>query len=504
MPNTIPDAPYLTPIDPDLESEDYQALPHNLEIEQALLGAVLVDNEAMQRISFLAPHHFYEPLHERIFETVTRLIERGQLAVPATVKTYLETDEGLQAVGGAGYLARLAEVAVAKFYVEEYGKTLYDLSLRRDLISIGEETAARATASDTEVPALQQIEATEQSLFSLAESGQSDSGFRPFHQSLTAAVEAIEMAAGSDGGLSGTTTGLIDLDRMLGGLHKSDLLILAGRPSMGKTALATNIAFNAAKQYLADKKEGVDLSKSNGAVVGFFSLEMSAEQLATRILSEVTEIPSEKLRRGNFNDKQADFRKLIEASQLLEDLPFFVDDTPALPISSILSRARRLKRQHGLSLVVVDYLQLARPSGRQRTDNRVQEVSEITQGLKAMAKTLDVPVLALAQLSRAVEQRDDKRPLLSDLRESGSIEQDADVVMFVYREEYYHSRREPEPGTPEHLQWQDDGERYVGKAEVIIGKQRHGPTGKVELSFRNEFTKFSNLDKSDRSDQPPF
>lgn len=504
MSNTNPEAPFLAPIDPDVGTEDYQALPHNLEIEQALLGAVLVDNEAAQRIVFLAAHHFFEPLHQRIFETATRLIERGQLAVPATLKTYLENDEGLQAVGGAAYLARLAEVAVATFYVEEYGRTLYDLSLRRDLIAIGEETAARAAAADTEIPAVQQIEATEQLLFSLAESGQTDSGFRPFSEALTASVKTIEAAAASDGGLSGTTTGLRDLDKILGGLHKSDLLILAGRPSMGKTALATNIAFNAAKQYVEDRNRGDDLSKTTGAVVGFFSLEMSAEQLATRILAEETEIPSENLRRGNFDNKREDFLKLTRASQLLEDLPFFVDDTPALPISSIMSRARRLKRQHGLSLIVVDYLQLARPSGRQRTDNRVGEVSEITQGLKAMAKTLDVPVLALAQLSRAVELREDKRPQLSDLRESGSIEQDADVVMFVYREEYYHSRQEPKPDTPEHLAWQEAGESCIGKAEVIIGKQRHGPTGKVDLAFTKEVTKFSNLNKTDYSGQPPF
>lgn len=502
MSNTIPDAPYLTPIDPDIGAEDFQGRPCNLEMEQALLGAILVDNEAINKLVSLEPQHFAEPLHERVFETAKRLIERGQLAVPATLKTYLESDEGLQAVGGAAYLGRLAETAVPSFYVEEYGRTIYDLSLRRSLIDIGEETAARANASDAELPAIQQIEETEQSLFSLAESGQTGSGFQSFHASLTKALVEIEAAKASGGSISGVATGLSDLDNLLGGLHKSDLLILAGRPGMGKSALATNIAFNAAKRYHNAEKAGEDPKKSGGAVVGFFSLEMSADQLATRILSEETKIPSEKLRKGKYGE--SDFQALARAATLMEDLPFFIDDTPALPISSILSRARRLKRQHGLSLVVIDYLQLARPSGRQRTENRVQEVSEITQGLKAMAKTLDVPVLALAQLSRAVEQRDNKRPLLSDLRESGSIEQDADVVMFVYREDYYHALRQPTQDTPEHLEWQEEGERLKGKAEVIIGKQRHGPTGMVDLRFNSETTRFETLDKVDRAEEPPF
>lgn len=501
MSNTNPDTSFLTPI--DTESDAYRSLPHNLELEQALLGAVLVDNESALRIPFLAAHHLYEPLHQRIYETITKLIERGQLAVPATVKTYMETDEALQAVGGAGYLARLAAGAVASFYVEEYGRTLYDLSVRRALIGIGEEAAARAGEADTDVAAIEQVEATEQALFSLAESGEADSGFRAFSSSLAEAVEAIEAAKASGGTVTGVSTGLTDVDRLLGGLHKSDLLILAGRPGMGKTALATNIAFAAAKRYFESKQGGDDPTKSGGAVVGFFSLEMSAEQLATRILSEEAGIPSEKLRKGQITPD--DFQGLARAARTIEDMPFFIDDTPALPISSILSRARRLKRQHGLSMVVVDYLQLARPSGRQRSENRVQEVSEITQGLKAMAKTLEVPVLALAQLSRAVEQRDDKRPMLSDLRESGSIEQDADVVMFVYREEYYHERKRPEDeGSPEFLEWEDRMKDIEGITQLIVGKQRHGPTGTVQLLFNKQTTQFANLDRSERPDKAPF
>lgn len=501
MANTNPDTSFLTPI--DSESEAYRAPPHNLEVEQALLGAVLVDNESAMRVPFLAAHHFYEPLHQRIFETITKLIERGQLAVPATVKTYMESDEALQAVGGAAYLARLAAGAVASFYAEEFGRTIYDLSMRRDLVAIGEDAAARAMEPETDVAAIEQIEATEQALFSLAESGEVDSGFQAFHKPLAGAVEAIEAAKASGSSVTGISTGLTDMDRLLGGMHKSDLVILAGRPSMGKTALATNIAFNAAKKYHKAKQSGDDPTKSGGAVIGFFSLEMSSEQLATRILSEEAGISSEKLRKGQITPD--DFQGLARAARVIEDMPFFIDDTPALPISSILSRARRLKRQHGLSMVVVDYLQLARPSGRQRSENRVQEVSEITQGLKAMAKTLDVPVLALSQLSRAVEQRDDKRPMLSDLRESGSIEQDADVVMFVYREEYYHERKRPsEEGTPEFLEWEDRMKDIEGITQVIVGKQRHGPTGTIDLLFNKQTTQFANLDKTERAKEPPF
>jgi len=387
-------------------------------------------------------------------------------------------------------------------HAEEYGKAIYDLALRRSLIQIGEETVENASHPDTELTATEQIENMEKALFSLAESGQVESGFIPFAKSINMAVESIEAAYQRDGKITGVATGMGQLDELLGGLHKSDLIILAGRPSMGKTALATNIAFNAARRYVKAIRDGEDVHLSGGAVVGFFSLEMSADQLAGRMLSEQANIPSEKLRRGQLSADQ--FRDLVAASAELEELPFYIDDTPALSISGIMSRARRLKRQHGLSLIVIDYLQLARPSGRQRNDNRVQEISEITQGLKALAKTLDVPVLALSQLSRSVEQREDKRPLLSDLRESGSIEQDADVVMFVYRDEYYHERREPEHGTAEHQQWQERGERIRGIAEVIVGKQRHGPPGVARLHFNRETTKFGDLIQPDHLPEQTF
>jgi replicative DNA helicase len=505
MENSEPDSPYLTAISQDeAASGDYRVQPHNLEVEQALLGAILVNNEAYSRISsFLLPEHFFEPLHSRIFEAARRLIERGQIATPITLKTYLETEVALAEVGGVQYLARLAGAAATIIHAEDYGRTIHDLALRRNLIRIGDEMIGKASQPSIEQPALEQIEEVEGQLFNLAETGQHEGGFQAFQTSVTEAVRNIEAAYKADGKLTGVATGMRALDDKLGGLHRSDLLILAGRPSMGKTALATNIAYNAARKFHALRESGEDPQGGDGAVVGFFSLEMSADQLATRLLAEAANIPSEKLRRGLLS--RDEFQKLVLAAQELEEIPFFIDDTPALSIAALRTRARRLKRQHGLSLVIVDYLQLVRPSGRNRSDNRVQEVSEITQGLKALAKELDVPVLALSQLSRAVEQREDKRPQLADLRESGSIEQDADVVMFVYRAEYYHERKEPTLDTPEHEKWQEEGEKMRGRAELIIGKQRHGPTGTAHLHFSKETTRFGDLVLDDHlPDDAPF
>jgi replicative DNA helicase len=493
--------PHLTLYSPapgEGENSSYRALPHNLEAEQALLGAILVNNEALSRVQdFLQADHFYEPVHRRIYLSSVTLIDRGQLATPVTLKPYFDRDEALTDIGGAGYLARLAGSAVTIINAEDYGRTIYDLALRRELIQIGEDMVITAHDSPIDTPAPLQIEEAEQQLFQLAEKGQHEGGFKTFNRSMTDALTTIEAAYKRDGKLSGVTTGFKDLDRRLGGLHKSDLVILAGRPAMGKTALATNIGFNAAKAYLSDKTNGHDPAHSAGAVVGFFSLEMSAEQLATRILAEQSGIPSEDLRRGMLNKEQ--FRDLTRAAQELESLPFFIDDTPALTIASLRTRARRMKRQQNLALIIVDYLQLLRGSGTggRGPENRVQEISEITRGLKGIAKELNVPVLALSQLSRSVESREDKRPLLSDLRESGSIEQDADMVCFVFREEYYHQMKEPAQGTPEHLAWQAKGEEIHGLAEVIIGKQRHGPTGTVSLQFTRETTRFSDRADSD-------
>lgn len=470
----------------------YREPPHNLEAEQGLLGAVLVNNRAFEKVSdFLTAEHFADPVHGRIFEACGRLIDKGQIANPVTLKNLFDQDDGLADVGGAQYLVRLAASVVTVVNAEDYGKEIHDCFLRRELIDVGGEIVNEAFRSDLEIDANSQIEAAEGRLFNLAESGATEGGFIDFHVAMTDSINMAQAAFKRDGGLAGVSTGLTEMDAKLGGLHKSDLLILAGRPAMGKTSLATNIAFHVATASINDPEH-------EKQVVAFFSLEMSAEQLATRILSEQTEISSEKIRRGELTSDH--FQKMVLASQHLERAPLYIDDTPAITVSAMRTRARRLKRQQGLSLIVVDYLQLMRPAAGQRTDNRVQEISNITQGLKAIAKELDVPVIALSQLSRAVEQREDKRPVLADLRESGSIEQDADVVMFVFREQYYLEKAEPVQRADENDekfhdrmdQWQERCEATYGKAEVIIGKQRHGPTGVATLQFTGEFTKFSN------------
>ena len=486
--------------------------PHNFEAEQALLGAILVNNAAYQRVAeFLRPEHFADPLHGKLFDSLSRLIERGQVVSAVTLKTYVEQDEAMKAAGGATYLARLAAASVHVIDAAAFGKAVHDLYLRRQLIDLGEGVVNGAFGSDVDETALSQIEVAEKKLYDLASSGQTEGGFRPFRAALTEAMVAAEAAYSRAGQLTGVATGLFQLDQLLGGLHRSDLVILAGRPSMGKTALATNIAFNAVKAYREEHGEDGKPKAVDGAVVGFFSLEMSAEQLANRILSEQAGISSEKIRKGELIS--SDFDKVLAISHELEHLNLFIDDTPALSIAALRTRARRLKRTHGLGLLIVDYLQLLNPSGKSRQENRVQEVSEITRGLKTLAKELDVPVLALSQLSRAVEQREDKRPQLADLRESGSIEQDADVVMFVYREEYYLTRTEPTRRAEEndqrfnerHDAWKQRCEQTYGKAEVIVAKQRHGPTGIVRLSFEGAITKFDNLPADeDRPGGPAF
>ncbi len=481
--------------DGDMNPEaEAQALPHNIEAEQALLGALLVNNDVFDRVTSIVNEvHFYDPVHGRIFEVISNRIQKNALASPVTIKAFMEDDEGLKELGGPAYLVRLAGASVSIFAARDYAKMIYDLAIRRDLIAIGEEIAAKAASVDVESEPKEQIVDAEQRLYQLGEAGQVDSGFQSFLSALKQAVDVANAAYLRDGGMSGISTGLIDMDKKLGGLHPSDLLILAGRPSMGKTSLATNIAFNIAKAY----KKGIRPDGTEGAVeggvVGFYSLEMSSEQLAARILSEAAEIPSEQIRRGDMSEEE--FRRFVEAAKDLERCPLYIDDTPALPISTLAARARRLKRQHGLDVLMVDYLQLVRPATAK--DSRVNEVSEITQGLKAIAKELNIPVIALSQLSRQVENRDDKRPQLSDLRESGSIEQDADVVMFVYREEYYKEREKPgDHEVDKMMTWQEQMAALHGKAEVIIGKQRHGPIGHIELSFEGQFTRFGNLVKA--------
>ncbi|MFT3989508.1 replicative DNA helicase [Aestuariivirga sp.] len=486
----------LRPVE-ELPSDDaYRTPPHNLEAEQALLGAILTNNEACDRVSaFLTPEHFFEAIHARIYEAASTLIRAGKLASPVTLKTYFESDATLKEIGGPVYLARLAASATTIINAEEYGRTIYETAQRRKLIGIGTDLVNDAFEPTVEDSSRDLIERAEQTLFEMAETGKYGQGFQPLTRALSQAIDMASAAYQRDGGLSGLSTGLRDLDEKLGGLQASDLIILAGRPAMGKTALATNIAYNVAKQYKAEFGSDGSNKVTDGGLVAFFSLEMSSEQLATRIISGQAEISSELIRRGIITDH--DFAKLVDVAQELQSLPFYIDDTGGLTIAQVAARARRLKRQRGLGLIVVDYLQLLAGSARRASEGRVQEVTEITVGLKALAKELNVPIMALSQLSRQVESRDDKRPQLADLRESGSIEQDADVVMFVFREEYYLERLKPAEGTPEFQDWFEKTSRAHGKAEVIIGKQRHGPTGTVELQFDGKYTKFGNLARDD-------
>jgi replicative DNA helicase len=470
-----------------------EALPHSVEAEQQLLGAILTNNDIYDRVAgIIGPQHFHDPVHARIYEIASARIARNALASPVTLKAFMEEDEGLKLLGGPTYLARLAGSAISAFAARDYAQMIYDMAIRRELIDLGRDIADRAGRVDVDSEPAEQIVEAEQKLYKLSEQGQTDRGFQSFLKAVTDAVNVANAAYQRDGGLAGLSTGLVDMDRKLGGLHRSDLLILAGRPSMGKTSLATNIAFNIAKAYRRGATSEGEEGAVNGGVVGFFSLEMSAEQLAARILSEASEVPSDQIRRGDMTETE--FRRFVDAAKTLEACPLYIDDTPALPISQLAARARRLKRTHGLDVLIVDYLQLVRPATAK--DNRVNEVSEITQGLKAIAKELDIPVVALSQLSRQVENREDKRPQLSDLRESGSIEQDADVVMFVFREEYYAEREKPsDDKLDEMATWQERMERLHGRAEIVIGKQRHGPIGTIELSFEGRFTRFGNLAK---------
>ncbi len=481
------------------QSGEIQPSPHNIEAEQALLGALLVNNDVYDRVAAIVNEiHFYDPVHGRIFEIAAQRIQKNALASPVTLKAFMEDDEGLAELGGPAYLARLAGASVSVFAARDYAQMIYDLAIRRDLMAIGEEITDKAQRMEVSNEPAEQIVEAEQRLYALSEQGQVDSGFQSFLKAVTDAVNMANAAYQRDGGMAGTSTGLSDMDRKLGGLHPSDLLILAGRPSMGKTSLATNIAYNIAKNYKKGTLPDGSIGAVQGGVVGFYSLEMSSEQLASRILSEAAEIESQRIRSGEMTEEE--FRRLVEAAKTLESCPLFIDDTAALPISQLAARARRLKRTHGLDVLVVDYLQLVRPASAK--DSRVNEVSEITQGLKAIAKELNIPVIALSQLSRQVENREDKRPQLSDLRESGSIEQDADIVMFVYRGEYYKEREKPaDHEADKMMSWQAEMEELHGKAEVIIGKQRHGPIGTVSLAFEGRYTRFTDLAPSRYGDQ---
>ena len=455
--------------------------PQNLEAEQTVLGSVLISNEIYDEIPDINEESFFNPVNKKIYKIINDLMSKGLLANPITLKNFFSNEDELSDIGGSEYLVKLTKFSTSKFQIKYYANLLHDLKIRRSLIDISRETLDEALNKNSEINAEQIIESAEKKLFDIAERGKFNKSYIEFKEALVETIAMASSAYKNEEGIVGVPTGLRDLDNMLGGLHKSDLVIIAGRPSMGKTALATNIAFNAAKRILEKQKK---------SSVTFFSLEMSSEQLSTRILSEQSRITSSNIRRGKIN--QDEFEKFIETSKNLENLPLFIDDTPAITISTLSNRARRIKRLHGLDLIIVDYIQLMK-SGNYRNEGRVQEVAEITQGLKAIAKELNVPVLALSQLSRAVEQRDDKKPQLSDLRESGSIEQDADVVGFVFREEYYLEKLEPRAGTAEHVEWQEKMSIIHGQAELIIGKQRHGPTGIVRLEFESAFTKFKDV-----------
>src|SRR5215470_5009997 len=470
---------------PEEPAAPYRAAPHNIEAEQALLGAILVNNEALYRVSdFLEPQHFFEPIHQQIYDISRSLIRTGKLASPVTLKTFLPAETDIAGLTLAQYLARLAAEATTIINAVDYGRTIYDLAIRRELVNVAFDAPVDFAPGD-------QIEDAERRLYELAEVGRYGGGFQKFETALTTAVDMAARAYQREGKLSGLATGLKDLDSKMGGLQPSDLIIVAGRPGMGKTALATNIAYNVARAWRGEVRADGHIDTVNGGIAGFFSLEMSAEQLATRIIAEQSGIPSSTIRRGGINER--DFEKIKDVAIELQHLPFFIDETGGLTVAQLAARARRLKRQKGLDLVVIDYIQLLQGSTRRALEGRVQEVTEITTSLKALAKELNVPVVALSQLSRQVENRDDKRPQLSDLRESGSIEQDADVVLFVFREEYYLSNKEPRPGTDEYTRWQVEMADVHGKAEIIIGKQRHGPTGTVNVQFEAAVTRFGDL-----------
>jgi replicative DNA helicase len=493
--------PSFTAIDGGAEDfPTYRSPPHNVEAEAALIGALLGNNRAYEMVGeFLQPDHFYEPVHGRIYEAAVKLIEQGQIASPLTLKHYFEHDPALEEAGGAEYLFELAASVVTIVNARDLAQTVHDLHLRRKLIDVGEDMVNDAYAPEVDTPATDQIESAEQKLFDLASTGDTERSYFTIVDAAKLALQSAEEAFKRDSHIVGVTTGFRELDTMLGGLHRSDLLILAGRPSMGKTALATNMAYNAAKAY----KETMDEHGRvliEGAHVLFFSLEMSAEQLANRILAEQAAVPSDRIRRGEID--ATEFDRLAKASQELYRIPLYIDDTPALSISALRTRARRLKSQQKLHMIVIDYLQLMQASAGSRPDNRVQEIAEITRGLKTLAKDLNVPVIALSQLSRQVEQRDSKRPQLADLRESGTIEQDSDVVMFIYREEYYLQRDPPsQRDSEDDMKFNDRAEKHNqllrdsrNIAEVIVSKQRHGPVGTVELHFSGDLTKFSDLD----------
>ena len=472
-------------------STSLKELPHNIEAEQGILGAILLNNEIFYDISdTMAIDHFYEPIHRTIFDQISIMLSKGQIATPITLKSYFEGEKSLEEIGGANYLVRLADSAVSLDYAKNYAQIIYDLSVRRGLYELGGKVQHDAMDINLEIKPETLIEEAEKDLYQISEKGIAQNNIHSFRSSVEEAIELAKKAYEKDSSVVGISSNFTDIDNKLGGFHPSDLIIIAGRPSMGKTSLATNIGFNIAKNA-HDENDG------NNSVL-FFSLEMSSEQLARRILSEQARISSNDIRRGNLSENDLD--NLVSVSKNVLEIPLYIDDTPAINIGTLASRARRLKRKHGLGIIVIDYLQLLRPSKSSRNESRVLEISEITQGLKALAKELNIPIIALSQLSRQVEQREDKKPQLSDLRESGSIEQDSDVVMFIFREEYYLEKNAPSPGTAEFIEWQQKMDEVHGQADLLIMKQRHGPTGNIKLSFDANYTRFGNFISKNHTD----
>lgn len=474
---------------PDLPDRLRQT-PFDVEVEQALLGAILINNDAFERVaSFLTPEHFHEPLHQRIFEAISRVVRKGQLASPVTLRPYFSLDAAMKEVGGPDYLAEIVRLSPSVINAADYGRMIFDFAQRRELIRVGEDIVNVAYDPPIDLSPGEQIEEAEKQLYHIAEKSRFGGGFRSFKSAVTGAIEMAERAYQSASHITGVPTGFYDVDNLLGGLQKSDLIILAARPGMGKTSFATNLAFHAAREWMRSGGE-------SGARVAFFSLEMSAEQLATRIIAEQAEVSGSKIRRGKFEER--DMQALIRVSTELEQLPLFIDDTGGLSIAQVAARCRRLKRSGGLGLIVVDYLQLLTGAGSKKNENRVQEITEITKGLKTLAKELAVPLIALSQLSRSVDARDDKRPVLADLRESGSIEQDADIVMFIFREAYYLETKEPSmDDAVEYQKWREKMDRIHGLSDILVEKHRHGPTAKITLRFEKQFTRFFDLARED-------
>ncbi|WP_254492945.1 replicative DNA helicase [Bartonella sp. B1099] len=475
----------------DTFAPSFRQLPHNIEAEQALLGAIMINNDALESVSdFLKPEHFFEAFHQKIFDIILQIVQKGKVADPITMKPFIANDEKIGDITVYQYVVRLAKEAVTIINTQDYGQVIYDLFIWRSLINLGTQIVNSSFDSPLELIPSKQIEAIENQLFALAEKGKYGAGFENFDRAIVKAINMASAAKKRSSQLSGMATHIKTLDEKMGGLQPSDLIILAGRPGMGKTSLATNIAFN-----IANACKRHDNQASEGGIVGFFSLEMSTEQLATRIISEQTKVSSSDIRRGNLSDDQ--FINIVHMTRSLQTIPLYIDQTGAASLAQLAARARRLKRQHGLDVLIIDYIQLITSGSKRSSENRVQEITAITMGLKALAKELNIPIIALSQLSRQVENRTDKRPQLSDLRESGSIEQDADIVLFVYREEYYLNNEKQKEGSVEYHKWKEAMEQVKGKAEVIIAKQRHGPTGIVPLTFQSDFTCFSDLTDND-------